>query len=80
MMQPSMEGIDMSGIPTWLANPDPNVYLSDNYVTLDFETTNIEKGSPLVEAKHRACLLGWRRGYGQPVGHRAGHAPPSGGV
>lgn len=53
----------MSSIPTWLANPDPNVYLSDNYVTLDFETTNIEKGSPLVEANN-IVLACWDGGGG----------------
>lgn len=31
-------------LPTWLTNLDPSVYFSDNYVVLDFETTNINKG------------------------------------
>jgi DNA polymerase I-like protein with 3'-5' exonuclease and polymerase domains len=39
----------MNSIPSWLEHPDPQMYNSKNYVTLDYETTNIEHGSPLVE-------------------------------
>jgi len=33
-------------IPAWLSTPDPEIYLGDNYVVLDWETTNINKGDP----------------------------------
>lgn len=39
----------LGGLPAWVAHPDPSIYWSDNYVVLDFETTTIHKGSPLVE-------------------------------
>lgn len=34
-------------LPKHVSNPDPNIYLSDNYITLDVETTNKEKGDCL---------------------------------
>jgi len=46
-------------IPEWLANPDPEIYRSKNYVCLDFETTNIEKGSALVP-ENRIVLAAWQ--------------------
>lgn len=36
-------------IPHFIQHPDPNIYWSDNYVVLDFETTNIQKGDAVVE-------------------------------
>ena len=42
--------MDLSGmikLPEHIANPDPSIYLSENYVTLDFETTNLDYGSAL---------------------------------
>jgi len=45
-------------IPDWLRHPDPEVYRSDNYVVLDFETTNLEKGSALNE-DNRIVLACW---------------------
>lgn len=32
-------------LPNHLINPDPTIYESFNYVTLDFETTNLQKGT-----------------------------------
>lgn len=34
-------------LPKHVFNPDPSIYLSDNYITLDVETTNKEKGDCL---------------------------------
>lgn len=34
----------MSDLPKWLEDLDPNIFLSQNYVVLDFETTNIDYG------------------------------------
>jgi DNA polymerase I-like protein with 3'-5' exonuclease and polymerase domains len=48
-----------SELPTFLDNPDPNIYRTGNYVVLDFETTNIDKGSALNE-NNRLVLAAWR--------------------
>ena len=34
-------------LPEHILNPDPEIYKSENYVTLDFETTNVRKGTAL---------------------------------
>ena len=34
-------------LPPHITNPDPAIYLSPNYGVLDFETTNLDKGSAL---------------------------------
>lgn len=44
--------------PEHLKNPDPNIYWSNNYVVLDFETTNIDKGNPYRE-DNRLVLSCW---------------------
>ena len=36
-------------LPKHITNPDPNIYFSKNYIVLDFETTNIDHGNPLVK-------------------------------
>lgn len=38
---------------------DPSVYLRDDYVCLDFETTNLDRGSP-VNRDNRVVLAVWR--------------------
>jgi DNA polymerase-1 len=50
----------VGGLPGFVKDPDPNLYWSDNYVVLDFETTTILKGSPLVEG-NRIVLACWGR-------------------
>lgn len=50
-------------IPEYLINPNPNIYFSSNYLVLDFETTNIEKGSPLVD-ENRIVLACWMTSQG----------------
>ena len=35
------------GIPTFVTNPDPWIYHSQNFVVLDIETTNLDKGDAL---------------------------------
>ncbi len=47
-----------------MENPDPDIYLSDNHVVVDFETTNLEKGSP-VNPDNRIVLATWKRGKGE---------------
>lgn len=33
-------------LPHWLTNPDPTIFLSNNYLVLDFETSNKDYGDP----------------------------------
>ena len=33
-------------LPDFLQNPDSSIYTTGRYVVVDFETTNIDKGSP----------------------------------
>lgn len=42
-------------LPAFLRNPNPEIFLSDNYVVLDFETTIIDKGSPYNEDNSIVC-------------------------
>jgi len=51
----------LGGLPGFVKDPDPSLYWSDNYVVLDFETTTIHKGSPLIE-ENRIVLACWGRG------------------
>jgi DNA polymerase I-like protein with 3'-5' exonuclease and polymerase domains len=49
----------MSNLPFYLKNPDPEIYLSENYVVVDFETTAIEHGTALNE-DNRLVLACWK--------------------
>src|SRR5690242_14460072 len=51
---------------------NPLVYLRDDYVCLDFETTNLDRGSP-IEPGNRIVLAIWRVG---PT-HAARNRPPT---
>lgn len=53
----------LAGLPPWVAAPDPSLYWSDDYVVLDFETTSIHKGTPLVE-DNRIVMASWRTAGG----------------
>lgn len=48
----------LAGLPRHVADPDPSLYWSDNYVVLDFETTSLEKGTPVV-GENRILLACW---------------------
>lgn len=61
----------MAGLPAHVSAPDPNLYWSDNYVTLDFETTTILKGSPLSDG-NRIVLSCWSVGDRGRVHHTFG--------
>ena len=52
----------LGGLPTWVAQPDPLLYLGDNYVVVDFETPTALKGSPILES-NRIILACWNRNY-----------------
>lgn len=51
----------MAALPDFIANPDPAAYLGDNYLVVDFETTNFEKGSAL-DPRNSLLLACWRVG------------------
>lgn len=53
----------MRSLPKYLINPDPDIYLSDNYVVLDFETTALEHGSALNK-DNRLVLACWKDSTG----------------
>jgi DNA polymerase I-like protein with 3'-5' exonuclease and polymerase domains len=48
-------------LPKHIQNPDPRIYWSNNYVVLDFETTNRDKGSAL-NPDNRLVLSTWTVG------------------
>lgn len=52
-------------LPEFLTNPNPDIYLGENYVVIDFETTTINKGLPLYP-DNRIVLACWRLGKGHP--------------
>jgi DNA polymerase I-like protein with 3'-5' exonuclease and polymerase domains len=58
--------MELGGLPAWVARPDPSVYWRDDFVVLDFETTTILKGSPLV-AENRIILACWSEGLSPVV-------------
>ena len=47
-------------IPKFVTNPNPDLFMSDNYLVFDFETTNLDKGDPLNENNH-IILIAWQR-------------------
>ena len=47
-------------LPRHLINPDPSIYLSDNYLVLDFETD----GFP-ADPKSKLVLTGYKKNKGQ---------------
>jgi DNA polymerase-1 len=56
--------------PSFLTNLDPRIYESNNYVCLDWETTNLDKGFA-GNTSNRIVLATWLYGSG----HRGSHNP-----
>lgn len=56
-------------LPRFLTHPDPSIYFSDNYVCVDLETNNKDKGSAL-NADNRLLLSVWTSRNG--VRHKFG--------
>lgn len=52
-------------LPWFVSDPDPGVYLTDNYLVLDLETLNHDKGSAL-NPMNDIVLAAWRLGKGHP--------------
>jgi DNA polymerase I-like protein with 3'-5' exonuclease and polymerase domains len=61
----------MTHLPKFLTEPNPNVYLTDNYVVLDFETTNLATGSA-YERRNSLVLACWLVGPDHPFAKRDG--------
>ena len=51
----------LGSLPPHVSRPDPNIYWSNNYLVIDFETTTRFKGSPLIE-ENRLVLCSWYNG------------------
>ena len=56
-------------LPDYLKDLDPEIYLSNNYVVVDFETTILDKGSPYNEDNRIVCST-WRVGSSHPEAER----------
>ena len=56
-------------LPNFLADPSPDIYFSDNYVVLDFETdtSHGDYGHP-VHQDNKMLLASWKLGPGHPMG------------
>lgn len=48
-------------LPQFLIDLDPDIFLGDNYVVIDFETTNKDKGSAL-NPENRILICSWKLG------------------
>lgn len=42
----------MRALPDYISSPDPEIYLRGNGIVLDFETTNLDKGTALEQDNH----------------------------
>lgn len=51
-------------LPEFVSNPEPGIYLYGSHLTMDFETTNLDKGSAL-NPKNRVLLVCWKRDEGR---------------
>ena len=60
-------------LPQFITDPDPSIYLSDNWIVLDYETTNLDKGDPR-NRDNRLIYAGWTVGPSHPAYRRWGSA------
>lgn len=58
-----------TSLPSFVSNPNPDIYLGSNYLVLDVETTNREHGSAL-DGQNTLILACWRLGNGHPDASR----------
>ena len=57
--------VNWNSLPAHLSAPDPNIYRSNNYVSLDYETTTLDYGDSR-NPNNSILLSCWRRGSGHP--------------
>jgi DNA polymerase I-like protein with 3'-5' exonuclease and polymerase domains len=55
--------LTLDGLPKYLTNPDPSIYLNGSWVALDFETTNHNKGTAL-DPTNKIVFAHWRTSEG----------------
>lgn len=58
---------NLGKLPETLTKPDPDIYLRDNYIVVDMETTNLDKGSA-VNPDNRLLYTHIKRGSGREIG------------
>jgi DNA polymerase-1 len=63
-MLDKLEEVRGAQLPWFLTNPDPKIYLSDNWLVVDFETTNLDKGSAL-NSSNDIVLATWATAKGE---------------
>src|SRR5689334_17258937 len=65
-MEKGMDAVQLEALfnklPEHIKNPDPNRFLTDNFLVLDYETTNLEKGSPYNPANKIVLAVWWYKG------------------
>lgn len=44
-----------SRLPSWVSEPTPDIYLSDDYLVVDFETTNLQNGLAIEKRNSIVC-------------------------
>jgi DNA polymerase I-like protein with 3'-5' exonuclease and polymerase domains len=59
-----MNDLPVRELPGFLTAPNPEIYRTGKWVALDFETTNVDKGSALTQ-ENRIVLACWRTSEGK---------------
>jgi DNA polymerase I-like protein with 3'-5' exonuclease and polymerase domains len=67
----SLTQVPTTPLPRFISHPNPEIFLSDNYAVIDFETTNFDKGSAL-DSRNRIILTHCRLGKDHPQYSGAG--------
>lgn len=62
----------MINLPDHVANPNPGIYKSDNFIVIDFETTNLDYGSAL-NPDNKIVLTCFRCGTDPYIWHHTGN-------
>jgi DNA polymerase I-like protein with 3'-5' exonuclease and polymerase domains len=58
-------------LPSFIINPNPDIYLSNNYAVIDFESSNYDKGSA-IDPRNRLVLTVCRVGPDHPDAQKWG--------
>jgi DNA polymerase I-like protein with 3'-5' exonuclease and polymerase domains len=65
----SVRRLTFGGLPRWVEYPDPSIYLEGTPLFLDFETTNLDKGS--ARNRHNSVVLAvWKYGWDGAIQHK----------
>lgn len=63
--------VKVGDLPAFVERPDPTIYETGKPLFLDFETTNLSKGSSR-NPKNRIVLACWQEGWYGPISHKWG--------